>query len=371
MTIHTIHRLNDRTIKATTEPGRYNDGGGLYFVVTDRGGRSWEYRYDLSGRRRYMGLGGYPEIALGKARELHKAATAQVRAGIDPIDARKAGKQIAAASLTVTESIEAYIAAMEVDWKTRRYPDQIRERMNTYVKPIIGDMAISDIGPTEARLVLAPIWNTIRPTAKRIRQHLEGIVDGAIAGGHRKNEINPFEIKRLKGSLSFAKQKTRHFASLPFEQAPAFMTELGAQPDSVKKFALMFVVLNAVRVADICGGGKQHSEPMKWSHVDLAEKTWRVPDTKTGAELIVPLSDAAMAVLAQMQRHRDSVTDIVFPGAVRGTVISDATLRYLIADMGYKGTATTHGFRATFKTWAEEVGGFDTLVVEAALAHAK
>jgi integrase len=351
MTTRTIHRLNDKMIKAITKPGRYPDGGGLYFIVTDRGGRSWEYRYDLSGKRRYMGLGGYPEITLGKARGLHKAATAQVRAGIDPIDARKAGKQIAAASLTVMEAAEAYIAAMEVDWKTRRYPDQIRERLNTYVKPIIGDMAISDIGPAEARLVLAPIWNTIRPTAKRIRQHLEGIVDGAVAGGHRKNEINPFEIKRLKGSLSFAKQKAKHFASLPFNQAPAFFAELRAQPDSVKKFALTFVVLNAVRVADICGGGKKHAVPMLWSHLNLAEKTWTVPDTKTGAELIVPLSDAAMAVLAQMQRHRDSVTDIVFPGAKRGTVIADSTLRYLLADLGYKGIATTHGFRACFKTW--------------------
>ncbi len=175
-----------------------------------------------------MGLGGYPEITLASPRAA-QGGDAQVRAGVDPIDARKAGKQIAAASLTVMEAAEAYIAAMAVDWKTGRYPDQIRERMNTYVKPIIGDMAISDIGPAEARLVLAPIWNKIRPTAKRIRQHLEGVVDGAIAGGHRKNEINPFETKRLKHTLSFAKRKPRTSPRCPSTQAPAFIAELRAQ----------------------------------------------------------------------------------------------------------------------------------------------
>ena len=53
-----------------------------------------------------------------------------------------------------------------------------------------------------------------------------------------------------------------------------------------------------------------------------------------------------------MQRFRDPSTDFVFPGSKRGTVISDATLRYLLQDMGFAGIATTHGFRATFRTWA-------------------
>jgi len=36
--------------------------------------------------------------------------------------------------------------------------------------------------------------------------------------------------------------------------------------------------------------------------------------------------------------------------------------------MDYDGL-TVHGFRATFKTWAEERTNFDSLVIEAALAH--
>jgi integrase len=371
MTIHTTGRLKDKAIKATTEPGRYNDGGGLYFIVTERGGRSWEYRFDLNGKRRYMGLGGYPDVTLGKARELHQVATAMVRAGTDPINARKADKQIAASSLSVMEAAERYLAVKEVDWETERYPEQIRERLDTYVRPTIGDLPISDIGLAEAKRVLEPIWNTIRPTAKRIRQHLEGAVNWAIAEGVRKAEFNPFEVKRLEFSLSFADQKVTHRASLAHEQAPEFIALLRAEQESVKTLALEFVVLNAVRVADVVGGGKQHSEPMRWSHVNLVEKTWRIPDTKMGRPHVVPLSDAALRVLARVKRFRDPKTNYVFPGAVKGTVISDATLRYLIADLGYKGLATTHGFRATFRTWASDTTTYEKGVIEAALAHAQ
>ena len=72
-----------------------------------------------------------------------------------------------------------------------------------------------------------------------------------------------------------------------------------------------------------------------------------------------------------VKRFRDPKTHYVFPGAVKGTVISDATLRYLIADLGYKGLATTHGFRATFRTWASDTTTYEKGVIEAALAHAQ
>ena len=371
MTTRAIHKLTANEVKVFTGPGRLHDGGGLYFYANERGGRSWEYRFERNGKRKTMGLGGYPAVTLGKVRELHRAAVAQVTAGIDPIAARKANRQVVASSLSVMDAAEAYITAMQADWKTERYPDQIRERLETYVRPVIGDMAISDIQLAEAKLVLAPIWNKIRPTAKRIRQHLEGAVNWAISEGHRQDESNPFEVKRLKFSLSFADQKVTHFASLAHEQAGEFVSLLRAQQESVKTLALEFVVLNAVRVADVVGGGKQHSEPMRWSHVNLVEKTWRIPDTKMGRPHVVPLSDAALRVLARVKRFRDPKTNYVFPGAVKGTVISDATLRYLIADLGYKGLATTHGFRATFRTWASDTTTYEKGVIEAALAHAQ
>jgi integrase len=94
-----------------------------------------------------------------------------------------------------------------------------------------------------------------RPTANRIRKHLEGAINWAIAEGHRTDESNPAEVKRLQFSLSFAERRVTHYPSLPYSEAPSFLAELRKQ-DGVKARALEFVMLTAVRVADICGGGK-------------------------------------------------------------------------------------------------------------------
>ena len=108
---------------------------------------------------------------------------------------------------------------------------------------------------------------------------------------------------------------------------------------------------------------------MKWSHVDHGCVLGPFPTPKWAGRMSCHCR-CRDAVLAQMRRYRDPNTDYVFPGA-SGTVIADSTLRYLIHDMGYKELATTHGFRATFKTWAEDDVDLRPLVIEAALAHAK
>ena len=215
---------------------------------------------------------------------------------------------------------------MEKEWKTKRYASQIRARLETYVKPVIGHLPIADIGLAEIKQVLVPIWTNKRPTANRIRKHLEGAINWAIAEGHRTDESNPAEVKRLQFSLSFAERKVTHYPSLPYSEAPSFLAELRKQ-DGVKARALEFVMLTAVRVADICGGGKEHAVPMLWSHVDMPGQTWTIPDTKMGRPHVVPLSDQAMMLLGEMQAARDPTTDFVFPGAKRGTVINAATLR--------------------------------------------
>ena len=50
-------------------PGMHSDGDGLYLQVIGTGGRSWIFRFMERGRRRDLGLGGWPKCSLEKARE--------------------------------------------------------------------------------------------------------------------------------------------------------------------------------------------------------------------------------------------------------------------------------------------------------------
>ena len=54
-------------VRALTVPGRYGDGGTLHLVVSLRGTKSWVQRITIDGRRRDIGLGGWPVVSLAMA----------------------------------------------------------------------------------------------------------------------------------------------------------------------------------------------------------------------------------------------------------------------------------------------------------------
>ena len=78
------------TLKINTihHRGRYADGHGLYLIVNHKGSKSWVFRYQFKGKRRDMGLGGYPFISLKKARQLRDLQKVRVNEGIDPLKER-------------------------------------------------------------------------------------------------------------------------------------------------------------------------------------------------------------------------------------------------------------------------------------------
>ena len=60
--------LSATRVKALKEPGRYSDGAGLHLYVNKAGGKSWVLRITIDGRRRDIGLGGFPSVSLASAR---------------------------------------------------------------------------------------------------------------------------------------------------------------------------------------------------------------------------------------------------------------------------------------------------------------
>ena len=69
---------------------RVSDGGGLLLEVKPSGAKVWLCRLTVDGKRRDMGLGGYPAVTLKAAREAARKARALAGAGTDPISQRDA-----------------------------------------------------------------------------------------------------------------------------------------------------------------------------------------------------------------------------------------------------------------------------------------
>ena len=56
----------------------------------EKGAKQWLYRSVIGGKRRWIGLGGYPSVPTKKARESARALQDSIKSGIDPVSEKRA-----------------------------------------------------------------------------------------------------------------------------------------------------------------------------------------------------------------------------------------------------------------------------------------
>ena len=346
--------------------GYYGDGGGLFLQVSRYGTKSWVFRFKANGRLREMGLGSLDTYSLAEARERARNCRKLRDDGKDPIEERKVARLAveleATKAMTFEQCAERHIAAHRAGWRNGKHRDQWSSTLETYVNPIIGALSVQAIDTTLVMKAVEPIWNEKPETASRVRGRIEAILDWATARGFRAGE-NPARWRGHLDKLLPKKTKVRrieHHAALPYREIAAFVAELRPQ-EGIAARALEFAILTAARTGEVIGA--------LWGELDLADRLWTIPAERMKAdkEHRVPLSDAAIAILEDLQRVRQG--DYVFPGGRAGRPISNMAMTMTLRRMG-RGELTVHGFRSSFRDWAAERTGFPAEVAEMALAHA-
>lgn len=355
-----LHKLPPRAATSITEPGRYGDGGGLYLVVAKGGGGKWVFRYRWKGRLVDMGFGSAAAVTLAKAREKAAAARQQITEGVNPLEAKKAGKAIP----TFGEMADRLVADLGPQWRNEKHRAQWKatlERDAAKLRPVLVDA----VDTADVMGVLKPIWAVKPETASRLRGRIERVLDAAKAKGYRLGE-NPARWRGHLDHLLPKRQKlTRgHHAALPFDEVADFVAKLRERP-AMAAMALEFAILTAARSGEVRGA--------VWSEIDLEAKVWTVPAVrmKAGRDHRVPLSARAIEILEEARKLSPRGPQaVVFPGRYSGASLSDAAFDALFKRMGLaRGTVTAHGFRSSFRDWAGEVSVFPRELAEAALAH--
>ena len=354
------NKLNVKQVASLTEPGIYSDGGGLYLRVRSSG-RSWFFIGTLHGKRQEMGLGSAFDVSLAKAREKATAAREMILDGRDPRDSRPSKSAPVEKPLTFGQYAMQHLDEIDDGFKNPKHRQQWRNTLITYAASM-WDVPIADVQTDQVLDCLRPIWLSIPETASRVRGRIERVLDAARAKDLRLGD-NP---ARARGHLALllparSQVQVRHHPALPFGQVADFLSELRRQPAPAGR-ALEFAILTAARSGEVRG--------MTWGEVDLAAKLWTVPAArmKAGKDHAVPLSDAAIAVLAAVKGNERQPSEPVF-AAPRGGPFSDMALTQLLKRMG-RSDITVHGFRSTFRDWAGDETRFEREVIEMALAHA-
>jgi integrase len=353
------YKLNPKEIDSLP-PGTHGDGNNLYLVVKDTGARAYMLRYYWQGRPQKMGLGSTRDITLAEARDAAIDANRLIAKGTNPREARDE-QRYAEGSVLFGEFAEELRLKLEKGFKHKAHKAKWKRTVEVHSKPL-HKKRLDKIVTQDVLAVLEPIWLTTPVAARDVRQHLEAILSAAKAAGHRKGE-NPAVWKgNLEHLLPKSKRKGKvrgPHKSLPYQELPAFMQELAAV-DSIGARMLETCILTIARTNEIIN--------MRWPDIDMDKALWKVPAAlmKMDKDHIVPLSRPVMEFLRTAYEMRFG--DYVFPGRTRGEPMSNMTMLELLKDMGRTGI-TVHGFRATFRTWADEEMNFSNQAVEFCLSH--
>jgi integrase len=340
---------------ARAQPGRHGDGGGLALIVSRAPdgslNRKYIFRFTWQGKPTECGMGGYG-TTLAEARAKATEARRMVRAGINPVEAKRADKK-RVTTPTFGKCAAALIAAKSREWRSAVHAEQWRETLETHCAPI-WNTPVDVIDKEAVRGVLGPIWQTVPETASRLRGRIESVIDYAKEHDWYTGE-NPAMWRGLK-MAGFAPRHplTRgHHAAMPYRDVPAFVDTL-RRVETVQAMVLEFAILTAARWGEVRGA--------RWSEIDLARRVWTIPGArmKSGREHRVPLSARAIEILERLAETRWS--DLVFPG--RHGLLS----RFAVAALVPEG-ATIHGFRSSFRDWCGEETNFPSEIAEGALAH--
>ena len=179
--------LGALAIGRLTTPGWHAVGGvaGLGLQVAPTGARSWVLRHVIAGKRREIGLGGYPTVLPAQAREKARSARQTASEGVDPVLAKKAAQsaiqRASAKAVTFKKLAEQYITAHESGWRNAKHGAQWTNTLTQYAYPFIGSMLVADIDTPAVLRVLesepekgkGTLWATRTETASRLRGRIE------------------------------------------------------------------------------------------------------------------------------------------------------------------------------------------------------
>ncbi len=357
------HALTDRTVKAlkpatTGRYERYDDVvPGLGIRVSAKS-KVWVLYYrvrlpDASGgftsgklKKRWT-LGPYPALSLAEARKkAQRALHALTTKGIDPAVGKREARNAETFGELAADYIERHAKPNKKSWK------EDQRQLTADVLPSWASRPVKAITRKDVHALLDRItdrgkpvtYNRVKALVSRIFKHgidREWLDHNPAAGISKQSETSRDRVltkEELTGLWQVLNAiRTGTHAPLPFSPMLAR--------------GLQFMLRTAQR------GGELFT--MAWGDVDEASGWWTIPGekTKNGTTHRVPLTPAALALIAEARADGSGPDGVVFGGLEGRTLVWQAKKAVSkLRHAGLAGDYTRHDVRRTVATGLEELG---------------
>ena len=331
------------------------------------------------GRQRRYTIGTHgapwtPEKARERALEVLTAARV---AGADPAAEKKAKRQAA----TVAELCDLYLADAEAGrLLTRRgvakKPSTLvtdRSRIDRHIRPLLGALKVPAVTREDVERFMHAVaeGETAQRTKTGKKRGLSNVRGGKGAASRTLGLLGAIfayaERKRMirenpvRGVIRYADgRRERRLSDAEYAALGRGLAAASAPPEPRKdgkpgRAAMWPAAVAVGRFLALTGWRSGEALTLRWGMVDLARRTVRLPDTKTG-ESLRPLSGAACNLLRAL--GPGTADALVFPPSRgEGTMTGFPSLFARIAKMGgLPEDVTPHVLRHSFMSLGNDLG---------------
>lgn len=290
-------KLTDAKIKGFKPPAAGqiehsdSDVPGLRVRIGTSGTKTFILRKRVAGKISNITLGRYVDgrFGLADARRMARTRISDIEAGRVPAKAAKP----TVAAMTIGALMPAYLA----DRAQRRSIAEITRIANAYIVPGLGERVVDVVTRGDVTRFIAGIADRAPAMARAVHAQLSAFYSWAM------EEFDTLDNNPCQKARRPAKGEARKRVLSDHELAALWAVAGEESPPWGPGYRLL--ILTGARLEEVFQA--------RWSEFDLERGEWLLPDAsaKNGQEVILPLSDAALSVLAGMER--DSESPFLFP----------------------------------------------------------
>jgi len=318
---------------------------GLCLCCTKAGTSTFYFYRWTNGKPARIRLGKFPDLSIDQARKAAKELAGDIARGHDPQAARRARREEPTLGDLFIFWMETYAKVHKKTWAED-------ERLyRNFLEPW-GKRRLSTIRKAEVQTLHGQIGSQNgRYAANRVLTYLRAMFNRAADIGY--SGANP-----TIGIKQFREQSRDRF--LQADELHRFFQALSEElNDSIRDFFYL---------ALLTGARRGNLQAMRWDDVNLEVCVWRIPDSKSGEPVVLPLVEPAVKIL-QGRLQASGGSPWVFPGRGKtGHIVEPKSAWRRILNRAELGNLRLHDLRRTLGSW-QAAGGASLPIIGASLGH--
>ncbi len=268
---------------------------GLELMITATGSKSFKVYRKVGGKPIRVTLGKFPTLSVENARKKAIKINNKLNDGINPNEEKKKIRDEHTLKELIDKYIDEYAKFHNKSWESelktfdRHLSHWYKRRISLITKDEMQKLHLS-LGKEKGIYC-----------ANRLLSRINTLFNKASKWGWEGN--NP-----AKGITMF-KIKSRDRFIQP-DELPRFLDALEEETNKIAKDYIYISLLTGARKSNVLS--------MKWADINFSTNEWRIPETKNGESLTVPLVDQAVRILkirATANNKLKKPSQYVFEGA--------------------------------------------------------